>query len=58
MTDREKIVRALNRVTVATLADMFGVTERTMYRWLAGKSRVPKPVITILDMMEAQNAYR
>jgi hypothetical protein len=32
-------------------AKLLGVTERTLYRWLAGKSRVPKSAFTILELM-------
>jgi transposase-like protein len=50
--DHATLVRALAapRVTVAAIADQFGVTGRTVYRWLAGRHRIPKAVITILNM--------
>lgn len=52
-TDHATLMRALAQVTVAALADQFGVTERTVYRWMAGRHRIPKAVITILNMEQA-----
>jgi len=55
-----KLARALDdmQTTVANMADLLGVTERTMYRWLAGRHRIPKAVLTVLDMMEKQHDPR
>lgn len=33
------------------VADYLGVNERTLYRWLAGQSRIPYSVIRALELL-------
>lgn len=46
-------------MTVAALAKQLGVTERTVYRWMAGKHRIPRAVIiatAVLKIVEKTDA--
>lgn len=36
------------------VADFLGVNERTLYRWLAGESRIPHSVIKALELITAK----
>lgn len=36
------------------LANLSGVTARTVYRWLAGTTPVPRSVIAMLELMQAR----
>lgn len=33
------------------LAQMLGINERTLYRWLAGDTAIPKPAMLLLKMI-------
>lgn len=53
----DRDIQALRKqlgMTVAGMARFVGVSERTVYRWLAGRSRVPESVWRMLAYMEPQ----
>ena len=34
----------------AMTATMFGVTERTIYRWLSGQDKIPRPAVKLAEL--------
>lgn len=36
------------------LATLAGVTQRTVYRWLAGTTPVPRSVVAMLELLKAR----
>lgn len=53
-TDESNHLRALIAKTgnlYVEVADYLGVNERTLYRWLAGQSRIPYSVIRALELL-------
>lgn len=36
------------------LAELAGVDVRTVYRWLAGTTRIPRSVVAMLELMRRQ----
>lgn len=53
LTPREQLAVLLARVDVtnAYAAQMLGVAESTLYRWLAGTSKVPKSALLALRLL-------
>ena len=53
LTPREQLAVLLARVDVtnAYAAEMLGVAESTLYRWLAGTSKVPKSALLALRLL-------
>ena len=53
LTPREQLIVLLNRIdqTNAAAADMLGVNISTLYRWLAGGSKVPKSALLALRLL-------
>lgn len=55
MTPREELIRLLAEVNVtnAYAAQMLGIAESTLYRWLSGESKVPKSALMALRLTGA-----
>ena len=51
--DDIRAIRVRLGLTVAALARLVGVTERTAQRWVVGKREVPPPVTRLLALIEA-----
>lgn len=53
MTPREELIRLLAEVNVtnAYAAQMLGIAESTLYRWLSGESKVPKSALLALGLI-------
>jgi hypothetical protein len=39
------------KTTYGELAVFFDVDERTVYRWMAGRTRIPRAVFMVLEML-------
>jgi hypothetical protein len=53
LTPREQLILLLARLdrTNAEAAKLLGIAESTLYRWLAGTSKVPTSALLALNLM-------
>lgn len=53
LTPREQLILLLARLdrTNAEAAKLLGIAESTLYRWLAGTSKVPKSALLALGLI-------
>ncbi len=53
LTPREQLILLLARLdrTNAEAAKLLGIAESTLYRWLAGTSKVPKSALLALNLI-------
>jgi hypothetical protein len=53
LTDRQQLILLLERLdrTNVSAADLLGVNISTLYRWLAGGSKVPKSALLALKLL-------
>jgi hypothetical protein len=52
-TDQEKLVKIIKKLnmTKVMVAEYLGVSERTIYRWEYGYSRIPHTVFLALELL-------
>jgi DNA-binding transcriptional regulator YiaG len=54
MDNSEKMARLIAKLGMSRLqiADYLGVTERTVYRWIAGDTQPPKMAFIALELLQ------
>ena len=54
MESNEKLARMIARLGLSRLhvAEYLGVSERTIYRWIAGDTHVPRMVFIALELLK------